>query len=81
MAVKAATKALEKLGKEDLLFCHHGTVIARLNSSPTAYQRLADLFQEYATAYAHDQVLALLDKLESKDLTIEEARKIFEALR
>jgi len=43
-AKDAAKKALLALGKEDLLYAHHGVVHAR----PKAYDRLGELFEEYA---------------------------------
>jgi len=44
LAVKMAEEALRALGKEDLLFTHHGDVHAR----PDAYERLAEFFELYA---------------------------------
>jgi hypothetical protein len=43
-AVKLSKEALEALGKEDLLYAHHGAVFAR---PPDAYERLADFFEKF----------------------------------
>ena len=43
-AREKAEEALKALGKEDLLFPHHGDVHAR----PEAYERLAEFFEAYA---------------------------------
>lgn len=43
-ALKQAKRALQALGKEDLIFSHHGGVQAR----PEAYVRLAAFFEAYA---------------------------------
>lgn len=43
IAEQMAHDALHALGKEDLLFTHHGNVLAR----PEAYPRLADFFEKY----------------------------------
>lgn len=43
-----AEKALRALGKEDLLYPHHGDVHAR----PAAYDRLAEFFEEFARSRA-----------------------------
>ena len=47
---EAAKKALEALGKEELLFSHHQNVYAR----PEAYARLAEFFEEYARNKSND---------------------------
>jgi hypothetical protein len=43
-AIDMAQLALRSLGKEDLIFSHHGGVQAR----PEAYKRLASFFEQYA---------------------------------
>lgn len=43
-AKKLASEALRALGKEDLLYAHHGTVYARNE----AYEKLAEFFERYA---------------------------------
>lgn len=49
-ARKMAEKALRALGKEDLLYPHHGNVCARAE----AYDRLAEFFEEYARTVPAD---------------------------
>lgn len=44
-AKKLAMKALRALGKEDLLYAHHGEIYAR----GEAYEKLAEFFERYAT--------------------------------
>lgn len=45
-AIEAARAALRELGKEDLIYSHHGGVHAH----PKAYEKLAEFFEEYAKA-------------------------------